>query len=220
MPSTRFKIRINGQFYEIECDADRLLIDVIREDLRLTGTKRGCGIGACGACTVLIDGKPRRSCRVKISEIYPSPTLPFHPPAHASGYFLGHPPPVGSRPQSQRGGKVPLLCKEGSGEVDPAIHTCHESRITTIEGLELNGKLHPIQQAFIDCGAIQCGFCTPGMVLTAKSLLDDNPQPTRDDIKKALAGNLCRCTGYQQIFDAIEKAAKTYPSFVRRGEGR
>ncbi len=171
---TLYNIHINGLTRTIECEPERLLIDVLREDLRLTGTKKGCGIGSCGSCTVLIDGKPRRACRVKMIDIYPSPSLPL-----------------------QRGGR-------GSD----SRFTIHDPRITTIEGLSIDGKLHPIQQAFIDCGAIQCGFCTPGMVLTAKALLDESPNPTRDEIKKALAGNLCRCTGYQQIFEAVEAAAK------------
>lgn len=146
------EISINGENHRIECDSDRTLLDVLREDLRLTGTKNGCGIGACGSCTVLVDGKPKRACRVKVSDIA-------------------------------------------------------SSEITTIEGLGDGDGLHPVQQAFIDCGAIQCGFCTPGMVLTAKALLDENPSPTRDKIKAALRGNLCRCTGYQQIFEAVEQAA-------------
>ncbi|MFA4971598.1 MAG: (2Fe-2S)-binding protein [bacterium] len=150
-----YRIIVNGKQVDISCPPGRTLLDIIREDLGLTGAKRGCGIGACGACTVLIDGKPRRSCRIKIGEI-----------AHDSPH------------------------------------------ITTIEGLEQDGKLHPIQQAFIDCGAIQCGFCTPGMVLAAKALLDSNPDPTREEIRTALSANLCRCTGYQQIFQAVEKAAR------------
>ncbi len=148
-----FKLNINGKSYVVNADPERTLLDVLREDLRLTGTKRGCDIGLCGTCTVLIDGKPKRSCIVKVSSL-------------------------------------------------------SESRIETIEGLSRDGKLHPIQQAFIDCGAIQCGFCTPGMVLTAKAFLDKNPTPSREEIRKALAANLCRCTGYQQIVDAIELAAK------------
>ena len=146
-------MKINGSERRLSCAPDRLLIDVLREDLRLTGTKRGCGIGACGTCTVLVDGKPKKACRLTISDV-------------------------------------------GSSE------------ITTIEGLSDGNELHPIQQAFIDCGAIQCGFCTPGMVLAAKALLDDKPSPTREEIKAALRGNLCRCTGYQQIFEAVETAAE------------
>ena len=155
-----FAIIVNGARHEISCEPDRLLIDVIREDLRLTGTKRGCGIGACGSCTVLISGKPQKACRVKMQDL--------------AGAHRGAQP----------------------------------AAITTIEGLEKDGRLHPLQQAFIDCGAIQCGFCTPGMILTAKALLDTNPNPTREEIRRALSGNLCRCTGYQQIFEAVEAAAK------------
>lgn len=150
-----FILCINGVSRPVEAEPESLLIDLVREDLRLTGTKRGCGIGVCGTCTVLINGEARLSCRVRIKDV--------------------------------------------GGEGDT---------ITTIEGLEKEGQLHPIQQAFIDCGAIQCGFCTPGMVLTAKSLLDKNPTPTRDEIKKAITRNLCRCTGYQQIFEAIEEAGR------------
>ena len=152
-----FRIEVNNSTYRIACDPECTLLDVLREELRLTGTKRGCDIGVCGTCTVLIDGRARRACKVKIKELGVAP----HPP-----------------------------------------------KITTIEGLSTDGELHPIQQAFIDCGAKQCGFCTPGMVLAAKALLDENPNPTREEIKKALANNLCRCTGYQQIFEAVEKAAK------------
>jgi aerobic-type carbon monoxide dehydrogenase small subunit (CoxS/CutS family) len=147
-----FKINVNNKEHSVSCTSDRILLDVLREDLRLTGTKRGCDIGVCGTCTVLIDGKVRRACKVKIGDVA-------------------------------------------------------EGKVLTIEGLSQDGKLHPIQQAFIDCGAIQCGFCTPGMVLAAKALLDSNKKPSREDIKKALAGNLCRCTGYQQIFEAVEAVA-------------
>jgi carbon-monoxide dehydrogenase small subunit len=148
-----FQLHVNGKTCEVEAEPERTLLDVLREELRLTGTKRGCDIGVCGTCTVLIDDKPKRSCIIKIGSV-------------------------------------------------------SSSHVTTIEGLSKDGTLHPIQQAFIDCGAIQCGFCTPGMVLTAKALLDKNPNPTREEIRKALAANLCRCTGYQQIVDAIEEAAK------------
>ncbi len=163
----RFNIKVNGARHEVACEPDRFLLDALREDLGLTGTKRGCGIGACGSCTVLVDGKPRRSCRLKIDDV-------------AVAWDVGR-----------------ETCDEGSPLVD----------IITIEGLSDGESLHPIQQAFIDCGAIQCGFCTPGMVLTAKALLDEKPNPTRDEIRAALRGNLCRCTGYQQIFEAVEQAA-------------
>lgn len=147
-------LNINNKIYNTNSGPDEKLIDVLREELRLTGTKRGCDIGVCGTCTVLINGEAKRSCVVKLSQL---------------------------------------------NETD---------RIITIEGVEKDGKLHPIQQAFIDAGAIQCGFCTPGMVLAAKALLDKNPNPTREEIKKALSANLCRCTGYKQIFEAIERAAR------------
>lgn len=144
------KLKINNKTYESKSPPDETLINVLREELRLTGTKRGCDIGVCGSCTVLINGQTKRSCVVKMADIKES------------------------------------------------------DEILTIEGLEKDGKLHPIQEAFIKAGAIQCGFCTPGMVLAAKALLDKNPNPTREEIKKALSANLCRCTGYQQIFEAIE----------------
>ena len=154
MSARRFKLTVNGRTREIEARADASLLDVLRGQLRLTGTKRGCGIGMCGSCTVLIDGRPRRACRIPIEEV---------------------------------GGAA----------------------IVTIEGLAApDGTLHPLQQAFIDAGAVQCGFCTPGMILTAKALLDQTPHPTREEIRKALKPNLCRCTGYQQIFEAVERAAE------------
>lgn len=147
-------LKINNKIYSIDVLPEDVLINTLRDHLRLTGTKRGCDIGVCGTCTVLVNGEPKRSCVVKISQL---------------------------------------------SETD---------EITTIEGLEQNGKLHPVQEAFIEAGAIQCGFCTPGMVLTTKALLDKNPNPSRDEIKKAFSLNLCRCTGYQQIFEAVELAAK------------
>ena len=122
---------------------------MLREDVGLTGTKRGCDDGDCGACTVLVDGAPITSCM--------------------------------------------MLAVDAQGKA-----------ITTIEGLAVNGKLHPLQRAFIDHGALQCGFCTPGMILTAKYLLDENPHPTDEEIREGLAGNLCRCTGYVQILEAVE----------------
>jgi carbon-monoxide dehydrogenase small subunit len=124
------------------------LLDVLREDLELTGTKYGCGEGECGACSVLLDGRVVNSCLVLALE-------------------------------------------------------CEGSQVLTIEGLGASGKLHPIQQAFVDQGAIQCGFCTPGMIMTAYALLQANPSPTEADVKRALEGNLCRCTGYRKIVDAV-----------------
>lgn len=146
---------INGSDVIIRSDDRRSLLDFLRDDLRLTGAKRGCDIGACGSCTVILDGKAVRSCHISLHDL----------PANSA-------------------------------------------TITTIEGLSSGKTLHPIQQAFIDHGAIQCGFCTPGMVLSAKALLDRNASPTRDEICRAISLNLCRCTGYQQIIEAIEDAAQ------------
>jgi len=146
------KFLVNGKPYEAIIEPHTLLIEVLRDQLNLTGTKHSCDVGICGACTVLIDGKPILSC------------------------------------------------------LTMAI-TAREKNILTIEGLAEGTTLHPIQKAFVDCGAIQCGFCTPGMILTAKALLDKNPDPTKDEIKVALSGNLCRCTGYVKIIEAVLVAA-------------
>jgi len=149
------EITVNRKNYEIQdSDLEMSLIDYLRNKLHLTGTKNGCNIGVCGACTVLVNGASKRSCKVKIGSI---------------------------------------IGKE----------------VLTIEGMEnADGSLHPLQQAFIDAGAIQCGFCTSGMIISAYALLLKDPAPTREKIKKAIAGNLCRCTGYQQIVDAVELAAQ------------
>jgi len=150
----RIALKINNQDYELLVADNETLAQVLRgTQVNLTGTKQGCEIGDCGACTVLMDGKPVNSCLV--------------------------------------------LAVQASG---------HE--ITTIEGLARNGKLHPIQEAFIEAGAVQCGFCTPGMILKAKALLDTNTKPTRQEIRKAFVGNLCRCTGYFKIINAVEKASE------------
>lgn len=146
----KYNIKINGILYESEIEPQKTLLEFIRQDLGFTGAKHGCGMGECGACTVLLEGKAIRSCI----------TLAFQ---------------VNGR------------------------------ELTTIEGLENpDGSLHPIQKAFIKHGAIQCGFCTPGMVLTAKALLDEIPDPDEFEIRNAIAGNLCRCTGYQKIIEAIQ----------------
>lgn len=146
-------LKINGESYQLNVKPNLLLLDLLRNDIGLAGTKRGCDTGECGACTVLIEGKPVNSCLV--------------------------------------------LAVEADGK-----------NILTIEGLTKNGKPHPLQEAFIEEGAVQCGFCTPGMILSAKALLDTNPNPKEEEIKKAIAGNLCRCTGYIKIIKAIISAAK------------
>ena len=145
---------LNGAKRGLEVDAERSLLEVVREDLGLTGTKYGCGEGDCRACTVLIDGEPKPSCQVPVKNV---------------------------------GGR----------------------QVMTIEGLAAGGKLHPVQQAFIASGAMQCGYCVPGMILTTVSLLSKNPRPGDDDIVEALDGNLCRCCGYVNILDAVRLAAKT-----------
>ncbi len=143
------ELNVNGINYEVAINAHDLLIDVLRKKLGFTGTKKGCGQGDCGTCTVLIDNKRTLSC------------------------------------------------------ITLAI-ACQGKSIMTIEGMENNGQLHPIQQSFIDNGAIQCGFCTPGMVMSAKALLDENSNPSDEEIKIGMSGNLCRCTGYVKIFDAVK----------------
>lgn len=147
------QIIVNGKPYDT--NPEQNLLEFLREDLGLTGAKDGCGIGACGSCTVLFDLKPVKACQKKVKD--------------AAG-----------------------IC------------------ITTIEGLQNGASLHPLQQAFLDAGAVQCGFCIPGMVLTGHAFLLKNPNPTRNDIREAINPNLCRCTGYQQIINAIQSAAKHY----------
>lgn len=149
----QIRLVVNGKSYKISIPPWRTLLEVIREDLKLTGTKEGCGLGECGACTVIMDGRIVNSCLV--------------------------------------------LAAEADGE-----------QITTIEGLTDGDKLHPIQQAFVDHGGLQCGFCTPGMIMSAKALLDENPTPTEDEIKRGIAGNLCRCTGYTKIIESIKAVAE------------
>lgn len=148
------KLTVNGRPYELLIAPNVTLVDVLRNELDLTGTKCNCRAGECGACTVLIDGKATLSCLIL------------------------------------------------------AI-TAQGKNITTIEGLADGNSLHPVQKAFVDYGAIQCGFCTPGMILTAKAFLDETPEPTREEVKLALSGNLCLCAGYVKIIDAVMAAAET-----------
>jgi aerobic-type carbon monoxide dehydrogenase small subunit (CoxS/CutS family) len=143
---------LNGEAVKVEVDANELLLDLLRTKFQLTGTKKGCGEGICGACTVLLDGKPVNSCLVPAMKV------------------------IGSR-------------------------------VVTIEGLSTNGELHPIQEAFVEAGVVQCGFCVPGIILSAKSFLNQEKLPTDDDIKEAISGHLCRCTGYIKLIEAIKLAA-------------
>jgi carbon-monoxide dehydrogenase small subunit len=147
-------LTVNGTEHQLAVEQNRTLVDVLRYDLELTGTKKGCDMGECGSCTVSLNGKPVNSCLV--------------------------------------------LAVQANG-----------SHIMTIEGLKTADRLHPLQQAFVDKGAIQCGFCSPGMILTANNLLQRNPNPTEEEIRRALSGNLCRCTGYQKIVEAIQSVSET-----------
>ena len=150
-------LKVNGEEYQVEVEPQEILLDVIRDKLNLTGTKRGCDTGDCGACTIIMDGKAVNSCLV--------------------------------------------LALEANGK-----------EIVTIEGLAKKGQLHPLQEAFVQHGAVQCGYCTPGMIMSAKALLDENRNPTEEEIRKAIAGNLCRCTGYAKIVQAIRALANNRPS--------
>lgn len=149
----QIKVTVNGILYELSVQPWETLLDVIREHLGLTGTKEGCGLGECGACTIIMDGKTVNSCLV--------------------------------------------LAVEADNRV-----------ITTIEGLANGDELHPIQEAFIKCGGLQCGFCPPGMIMSTKALLENNPSPDEEEIRKAITGNFCRCTGYTKIIESVKVAAK------------
>lgn len=155
---------LNGQEIGLEAPPDQRVVDLLRQELHLTGTKEGCGAGECGACTILVNGQSRLSCLMLAAQL------------------------------------------DGAN-------------VTTIEGLTVNGTIHPVQQAFIDHGAVQCGFCSPGMVLSAVALLQRQPQPRRADIRQGLSGNLCRCTGYQKIVDAVEAVTRTAAA-SRPGRGK
>ena len=152
-PSVHLKLRVNGEEAEVSFAPYKTLLEVLREELALTGTKHGCELGECGACAVLVDGEPVLSCLTLALE-------------------------------------------------------CEGSAVETVEGLARGPALHPLQAAFADLGGAQCGYCTPGLLMTAKALLDAEPAPSRERIKEAIAGVLCRCTGYQQIVDSIERAAQ------------
>src|SRR5882672_3796800 len=151
--NAHLRLRVNGESREVSFAPHKTLLEVLREDLRLTGTKHGCELGECGTCTVLLDGKPQLSCLVLGLE-------------------------------------------------------CEDRPIVTVEGLADGPRPHPLQTAFAELGAAQCGYCTPGILCAAKALLDSNPRPSREQIREALSGNLCRCTGYIKIFEAVELASR------------
>lgn len=153
MAKEKIDLELNGQKLALEVEPDQLLVDVIRNELGLKGTKTGCREGECGACSVILNGQVVPSCL------------------------------------------IPVMKADGG-------------KITTVEGLETNGELHPLQQGFIEKGAVQCGFCAPGMLISAKNLLDRNPRPTVEEIKRAISGVLCRCTGYRKIVQAIRAASE------------
>jgi carbon-monoxide dehydrogenase small subunit len=148
------ELNVNDELWEVNVEPQKTLLEVLREDIGFTGAKEGCGLGACGACTVLVEGAPLLSCLTLAIEV-------------------------------------------------------QDKRITTIEGLVEDGRPDKVQKAFIEHGAIQCGFCTPGNILSAKALLDRNPRASREEIEEALAGNLCRCTGYQKIVEAVESLVES-----------
>ena len=153
MPKIPIRLRVNGVEHTLEAWPMQRLLDVLREELRLTGVKEGCGEGECGACSVLIDGTLVNSCLLPVCQV------------------------------------------EGAS-------------VTTVEGLAESVQLHPVQKAFMDCGGTQCGFCTPGMIMAVVNLLQQNPNPSEEDIRRSIAGNLCRCTGYVRIIESVMRAAQ------------
>jgi aerobic carbon-monoxide dehydrogenase small subunit len=159
----RVSLRVNGEEHSIEVEANRLLLHALREEIGLTGTKEGCSIGVCGACSVILDGRLVSSCLTLAA-------------------------------------------------------ACNGREVQTIEGLAEDGKLHPLQQAFIEYGGFQCGICTPGQIMAAKALLDENPQPSEEEVKEWMSGNLCRCTGYYKILESVMAVVngKTDPNYAFR----
>ena len=160
MTKKPLQLNINGELRQMLVESYYSLLDTLRDEARLTGTKKGCDEGDCGACTVLLNGRPVTSCMV-------------------------------------------------------LAHSAHDAEVTTIEGLATTQSLHPVQQAFLECGGLQCGFCTPGLIMSAVGLLQENDHPTEEEVKFAIGGNLCRCTGYTKVVAAILSAAET----VRSGGG-
>lgn len=154
------RLTVNGETHDLVVAPTRTLLDVIRDDLGLTGTKRGCDLGACGACAVLLDGRPVNACLILAAE-------------------------------------------------------AADQEIVTIEAIATGGKLHPVQEAFIQHGAVQCGFCTPGLVVTVKALLDERPNASESEIREAISGNICRCTGYVKVLDAVRAAAREHKGVAK-----
>jgi carbon-monoxide dehydrogenase small subunit len=157
MEQFKVKFQVNGELVDLDVKPSETLLETLRDRLELTGAKEGCGLGACGSCTVLLNGLPTRSCIVLTAEL-------------------------------------------------------NGSEVSTIEGLADGMKLDPVQESFIEKGAVQCGFCTPGMILTAKGLLDRDSQPSKEEIIRSISSNLCRCTGYKKIIEAVEAASSTETS--------
>jgi carbon-monoxide dehydrogenase small subunit len=162
MTNQTISFSLNGEIVEIAVSPSEMLLDILREKMHLTGTKRGCGKGECGACTIIFNGKAMNACL------------------------------------------IPAMRAKGAD-------------IQTIEGVESTHGLHPLQQSFIEKGAVQCGFCTPGMIMSAKALLDKNKSPSKDQIREAVSGNICRCTGYVKIEEAVEDAAVTLRASAVKG---
>ena len=158
------KLKVNEEEHELWTSEHKTLLEVLREDLRLTGTKHGCELGECGACTVIVEGEPQLSCLI----------LPVE------------------------------------------VQGC---RIETVEGMAINGRPNPLQQAFVELGAAQCGYCTPGMLMSAKALIDKESEPQPERIREALAGNLCRCTGYAKIIEAVGKASSVSQTSIKTNHG-
>ncbi len=160
LTTQKLRLQVNGEHRSVEVETDETLLSVLRDKLKLYGSRQGCGIGYCGACTVLVDDKPVSSCI--------------------------------------------MLAVQAEGR-----------QLTTVEGLSRDGKLHPVQQAFLDHSAFQCSYCTPGFILTTKAMLDEDPSPSREEIREYLAGNLCRCGSYYNIMEAVEDAAARIREGVR-----